>query len=287
MNSKTTFYLPGLFSFSSDLQLKLHAMGAKEVVEPLKRLREPTILLGNNPSEVEAILDVPPWGTYLPAENIYSDAYIAMQIETADLPAGARVSVQWRATDGSSYHISTEPIAISWPEVLHIVIPNEKLHSFEGRQVSVTYTVHLDDGSITYLPPRSVNVTKRLVYSPPVIEGVTEEGLDVSAYPNGLKVNLAAIGNGQPYQKINCSWGIYRVIDGWLVSLYDLQQAIEYGSGINYEYSIPSEAYTGFPEDAFCMCLCSLRLVPYPSIFGWGLGGSAFSLITGNQSIKD
>ncbi|MDT8905954.1 MULTISPECIES: hypothetical protein [Pseudomonas] len=285
MSRKTFIHPPGMLRFTSDFQLKLYDLSIENPTASLERLREPTIFLGNNPASVEEVRDVPPWGTYLPAENIYSDAYIEMQIETGDLPKTARVSVQWRAVDDPGDNVSTTPVGIIWPERLHIVIPNETLRTFEGRQVNVSYTVHLDNADITFLPYRLVNVTKRLVYSHPVIEGVTDEGLDVSAYPHGLTVNLAAIENGQPYQRIGCSWGIFRMDGDLLIPLYDLQQSIPYEAGTKYQYAIPPEAYTGFPHDAFCMCFCSLRLVPYLSIYGWGLGGRTFPLITGKGSM--
>ncbi|URL59081.1 hypothetical protein IM816_02895 [Luteibacter flocculans] len=238
------------------------------------QLHEPRIFWGNSADDAEEIPDVPIWGTYFPVTAGHAD----MRVVTAALPLDALVSVRWLASDGSA-GFSSPPVPSSGQDLLIIPLPDDKRRPFEGKDVDVTYSVHLRDGSVVVSPTRSIKVTRFLTFTPPVIEGVADDGLYVPDYPNGLSVRLGPVGNGELFQDITCNWGIYIAEDNLLISLFSLIQRLPYGTNADYHFWIPPLAYTNFPAEAFCVCFCRINLVPYPSRFGWGLGGRAFDLL--------
>lgn len=237
-------------------------------------LHEPRLFWGNATADAEEILETPLWGTFVPVTAGHCD----LRIMTPALPLGTVASAQWRATDGSA-EFSTDPVPAFGQDPIIVPLPEHERRQFEGKEADVTYTLRAPDGLVAVSPARLIKVTRFLSVTPPEFEGVEDDGLHVPNYPDGLTVKLGPVGNGELFQRISCNWGIYIIDGGSMIGLYNLIQHLPYSPGESYEFWIPSFAYTGFPQGAFCQCYCGINLLPYPSSFGWGLGGKAFDLL--------
>lgn len=221
----------------------------------------------------EEIKDVPPWGTRIPPEVI-SYLNISAIIQTADLPPNTQISIHLRAVDGSIEY-KTAPAPVSKPEPFRFVIPRTELVRFIGKTLTCAYRIKVGEQSEIVGSERTVQIRHPLAYSPPVIEGVTEEGLIVANYPNGLNVDLAPIANIEPLNKIHCFWNVLIREGNQFISIYDWHITVA-ATDQPYRFRVPVEAYTGHPPQAFAGCGVETNLFPVgTSIYGWGFGGNS------------
>lgn len=217
-------------------------------------------------------------GIIIPVELASSPIRVYAHIPTVDLPNTATVSIKVRALDGSA-GFTSESLPISPPERMIIEIPQKHLKLFAGKELAIRYFVELPDEEPVGSEESFAKVTSPLVYTLPVVEGLTDSKLKVTDYPNGLDVTEAIIENLEYPSVVTCSWIVSLPVDGGSVTLYELLQSLPAAPGLPYCFRIPPQAYA-FPSEVTCHCAVSVDFSPHdPDAGTYGLGGHNISFI--------
>lgn len=225
----------------------------------------------------EAVKEMPLWGTNLPPEVIQG-LNVTAQIETIAFPPFAEISIQLRSVDGD-IHFETQPEPSTTPEPYRIKLPRDELLRFNGKDVDFSYLISVAGGQRVVGDTRRVHIRFPLQHSLPVIEGVTESGLIVANYPNGLVVDLSAVKHLQTFNDISCVWNVVIEDEKGLVLLYCMKLVVA-STEKAYRFRIPAEAYTGYPPEAYATCGVDTNLFPRgASNWSWGFGGNAYIVL--------
>lgn len=145
------------------------------------------------------------WGVVIPEEA--ADSPIIMPISTRKSDAGASIQITWRAIEDPTEYTS-ELIPISEPgNVEFVPIPEQEIRRFSDKTVNVTYQIALND-KVEISPTLKIAVAPKLIYQPAIIQGVVNGELNVSDYPDGLKITIPPITNYREYNALQITWRV-------------------------------------------------------------------------------
>lgn len=146
------------------------------------------------------------WGVVMPMEAV-KDLRTFVLINTRKSDEGARVVVRWAALDGSVAH-DLVPVPVLSPGNDQLIdISATEIERFSGKKVKVSYIIALNDNE-TLSPALEAEVAPELKYQPAVVEGLIDNLLQTSDYPNGLTTTIPAIENLREYNALSLVWTV-------------------------------------------------------------------------------
>lgn len=217
-------------------------------------------------------------GIIFPYELTEWNYELSVGVPTTDLPISSLVDVYFKEVEGPAVYKTTRE-RVSPPDELLFKIPPSDLKQFEGKKLTISYNVHLDDDSTASLE-LPVRVTTRLTYDKPVVEGLENGDIIVGNYPDGLDIELQPIKNIAFPSIVALSWVVMTVIDDVYTILYSTIQRYDASPEAKYVMRVPKEAYTGWPKEAYAICGGSVDFAPHdPNLPTWGTGGHKIRFI--------